>query len=631
MSAVGSSLGNEASNYRRNKIGSGSWTYIRDEESAPAMPEDPSGAGWGGSHKDSPSSRNSYSVPFIAQLPQPATPASSRSGSPAAARSRSGSGLGGGSLSGSSSPGYSVREASPVGAMPRSPLSRNNRGLDSSYPSSSYGEHVAPARALVQQASEAESQPTSGLARSIVCRSCYALVVLGSLGVVFGAGGGLAAVWGGASSERAGGMTEAGRDSGDAAATADTEYDEEGRTTTSPPGFALGIDGLCDLEAPLPNSTHPLWELDPLWRRACEQNNRPINFWQYPEDRNWCWIGFKYQCHADLKNHRPWKEIQFNAAKLGYAPSGEDSRYSPIEKSEVCDIPEAGRARGWTYRERAEARTWFKNNVAVYVLGLQSAVERWNTAHARLQELDIYGTHIYGVDMREEGIENFAKKQGWIPEEYNFTHAQQVAYSDKHQMGPILGTMGCATAHFKAHEKVLADGMPLAVVLEDDSKVDEDFVERIWDLVHRELPCDWEVASLYSRCPFGTCVSRHLMRVQPDTNEPFWRCRQGVNWGMQGTLYRTSKLRGIHKFWKPTVFDSDRPHCMDLDVALASISDKVAYYAVPSVQEPGFLIEMDQGSARWSINQAGTTQKPTGPTTTTIPMAVPRLLPPGAF
>jgi len=209
-----------------------------------------------------------------------------------------------------------------------------------------------------------------------------------------------------------------------------------------------------------------------------------------------------------------------------------------------------------------------------------------------------------------------AKAQGWVPAAWNRTRAQEIAYDDRQMFGPLLGTLGCASAHFKAHQKVLADGSPLAIVLEDDVRVEDDFVERVWHLVLKELPCDWEVTSLYSRCPYGTCVSEHLARVHPDYDEPRWRCRQGVNWGMQGVLYRTEKLRGFSQRWMDTVFDESRPHCLDVDVALASISDKVAYYAVPSVQEPGFLTEMNGGSARWDINQNSDTTKAPDPTTT---------------
>merc|ERR1719401_2319626 len=126
--------------------------------------------------------------------------------------------------------------------------------------------------------------------------------------------------------------------------------------------------------------------------------------------------------------------------------------------------------------------------------------------------------------------------------EYNFSRAQEAAYTQKHQMGSILGTLGCASAHFKVQMQALADMSPLALVFEDDSWPEDDFVERLWSLVEEELPCDWEVTSLMSTCPYGMCVSRHLTRVQPDGNEPELGCRQGVNWGMHGMLYRTSSL-----------------------------------------------------------------------------------------
>merc|ERR1719414_1189520 len=88
---------------------------------------------------------------------------------------------------------------------------------------------------------------------------------------------------------------------------------------------------------------------------------------------------------------------------------------------------------------------------------------------------------------------------------------------------------------------------------------------------------------------------------------------------MHAVLYRTQALADIQILWKQAVFDEERPHCMDVDVALASISDRVGYYAVPSVQDPGFLRETNHKSARWDINMAGTT---TG-TTTPLPPGAP--------
>lgn len=360
---------------------------------------------------------------------------------------------------------------------------------------------------------------------------------------------------------------------------------------------------------------HKLWNADPLMRQVCETKNAKDNWWQYNRGRDWCWLGLKSQCHADLKGHRSWQNITAWGVAEGKIPLPRISLFEPIENPQVCDRPYHGAARRWSLMERAQAREWFRNHCAVYVLGLKSATKRWETTRARLEELGIWATHINGVDMRVDGILEQAKAQGWVPKTWNQSFAQVVAYDDKQKFGPLLGTLGCASAHFKAHQKILSDGSPLAIVLEDDVVVEDDFVERVWSLVLEELPCDWEVTSLYSRCPYGTCVSKHLMRVQPDFAEPFWRCRQGVNWGMQGILYRTDRLRGFQNRWAETVFDEQRPHCLDVDVALASISDEVAYYAVPSVQEPGFLREMDGGSARWDINQDSDTTKPPSPST----------------
>jgi hypothetical protein len=120
--------------------------------------------------------------------------------------------------------------------------------------------------------------------------------------------------------------------------------------------------------------------------------------------------------------------------------------------------------------------------------------------------------------------------------------------------------------------------------------------------VTEELPCDWQAVSLNSRCPFGRCISPHLSRVQPDANEPQWRCRHGVNYGFQGMLYRTNEIENLQRVWKPVVFNESQPHCLDVDVALASISDQVQFYAVPASQNPGFLREVSEGSSRVDIN-----------------------------
>merc|ERR1711953_1173651 len=99
----------------------------------------------------------------------------------------------------------------------------------------------------------------------------------------------------------------------------------------------------------------------------------------------------------------------------------------------------------------------------------------------------------------------------------------------------------------------MLNGSEFSLVFEDDIWPEEDFIPRLWKLVQEELPCDWHVVSLLSRCAYGTCVSPHLSRVSPDINEPAYRCHAGVNWGMHGILYRTSALKQLQATWKSVV------------------------------------------------------------------------------
>lgn len=369
----------------------------------------------------------------------------------------------------------------------------------------------------------------------------------------------------------------------------------------------------CNTSAPIPVPAMRTWDLPDSWKRVCEMKNRNE---KYPYERNWCWVGLNTMCHWNLKSHNSWASFQEMASSQGYAPPARDQPFSPLENPEICDRPENGAIRNWTAEEKETARRWFKDNVAVYVLSLPGLGDkRWKMIRQRLDELQIWATRVPGVDMRMPGALDAAKGEGFVLEKFNFSKAQSTAYLWKHQMGSILGTVGCAAAHFKAQTKVIADGSPLAIIMEDDSWPTEDFVPRLWSLVREELPCNWEVTALLSRCGYGRCISPRLMRVMPDANEPAWRCHQGSNWGMHAVLYNVARLPRLQPLWQRTVFNEDRPHCMDVDVALASISDKVAFYAVPAVQDPGFVKENNHRSARWDINQAAsstTTKTTTG-------------------
>merc|ERR1712194_507863 len=106
------------------------------------------------------------------------------------------------------------------------------------------------------------------------------------------------------------------------------------------------------------------------------------------------------------------------------------------------------------------------------------------------------------------------------------------------------GIVGCAMAHFKAQAVAERGTLPLALILEDDTSLADDFIVRLHRLM-QEAPCDWSVISLKSQCPFGECISEHLARVLPDVNIPAERCHHGVNYGFYAMLYKRDELRAV--------------------------------------------------------------------------------------
>lgn len=146
---------------------------------------------------------------------------------------------------------------------------------------------------------------------------------------------------------------------------------------------------------------------------------------------------------------------------------------------------------------------------------------------------------------------------------------------------------------------------PLVLILEDDVWLEDDFKLKLRNLLRDEVPCDWDVISLRSQCPYGVCVTPHLTRVQPDGNEPEEMCRHGVNYGFYAMLYRAGALIPVANALHRQIWNNSRPGCLANDVALAAISDRIAYYAVPSSQVPGFVQHTNRGSVRTELNHRG--------------------------
>jgi len=359
-------------------------------------------------------------------------------------------------------------------------------------------------------------------------------------------------------------------------------------------------------------------EEGPRWEVSQEENERCFKLYaQYTNrhgnnqsGRNWCWVSYKdFGCHRTFYGQFTWADGR-DKSVLYLGDDLMSRHFSPLRKPEICDRRHLGSLPRWSQTEWKMAYEWFEENVRVYILSLPISTARRKRASARFHKLHIPFTFVKGVDLREKGSLREVTEEGLMPTTFNISLAQAEALRSENNMGgegSIVGTVGCAAAHFRAldHAVRLASGRPLAVVFEDDVDPVDDFVPRLWHVVTQELPCDWQAVSLSSRCPYGECISPRLTRVRPDINEPEWRCRHGVNYGFQAVMYRVSEIERIERHWKDTVFDAKRPHCLDVDVAMASISDKVRFYAVPEVQVPGFITFVTEGgSSRLSINRA---------------------------
>lgn len=358
--------------------------------------------------------------------------------------------------------------------------------------------------------------------------------------------------------------------------------------------------GFCNpqVQPPLPQS--PAFDMPGDWWYTCHgQGAQPVppppsEVEKYPGEQNWCWNWMKHKGCKDVVAKSNWKDAQQATFVAGLAPDPSIVPMVPVQNPELCEDYNLG-ATVQAYPQDIEAaKAWLAANVAIYVITLPAETERQQFMQTRMDELGIQFSFLPGVDLRVPGSYAQAKTDGIIPMDFNYQAA------DANIGDGIAGMVGCASAHLSAMLTITTNGQqqPLAVVLENDVRLEDDFAIKLYRLVSTEVPCDWEVVSLKSACPFGACITQHLTRVMPDPNEPEARCRHGVNYGFWGMLYKVQTLNELRAKITQRVWNPDVPHCLDIDVALASISDTVAYYAVPYWQAPGLLQMGGHGSTR---------------------------------
>lgn len=381
---------------------------------------------------------------------------------------------------------------------------------------------------------------------------------------------------------------------------------------------SLANAGMCNDSMPVPNHvTARAFTLKPEVLEWCQSDDaKPGGAWNAP-GRNWCWLNMKARaCYNQEEGDGlpNWWWAQEAAAKAGVAPKPEEALFEGLENPTLCDMPQNGASlTDVPAAELAVAVTWVAANVAMYVLNLPGSTVRWNKMRTRLRSLGFEPERIDGVNLGQIGGIPGAQAAGLIPKDWDYTKAMHgvrtmlstsdddAQYIVDDMMG--IGTVGCAAAHLNA-QRVGAQlskqaGKQLFIIMEDDVEVESDFAPRLHRILRDEAPCDWDAISLTSRCSYGICVAPHLSRVQPDGNEPETRCHNGVNFGMYGTLYRASQIRHIQNQLLPVMWNSSHPGCLPIDVAMAAVSDRMSYYAVPHTQRPGL---MHEATASWAAS-----------------------------
>lgn len=377
------------------------------------------------------------------------------------------------------------------------------------------------------------------------------------------------------------------------------------------PGLRPNVH-FCNADAPLPaySITPRTFDLPQEWKTRCAELTQHPNGAATYKDRNWCWAWMKFEGCLWTHGHWSWWEAQERLSQQGKAPDPHNWPFTPLLNASLCERPVLGETRALPPDMLLQAREWVQKNIAVYVLNLPSETSRYQKMLAKLQLLGMNATRVFGVNLGNPGELEEVQKEGLMPTDFNVAEAQREAAKD---MGGITGTIGVASAHFRALNAAY-DGRkekPLALIMEDDTELVDDFAIKLWRVL-AEAPCDWLAISLKSRCPYGECVTSHLTRVRPDGNEPSERCHHGVNYGFYAMLYRANSLDVVRHALNRTVWRENRPHCFDIDVALASISEEVPYYAVPAAQQPGLLHEGHQGSSRYALNSAKLPSKQDG-------------------
>lgn len=118
---------------------------------------------------------------------------------------------------------------------------------------------------------------------------------------------------------------------------------------------------------------------------------------------------------------------------------------------------------------------------SIFVISLLNSTDRQQAISKQLARHALSFTWLDGVDGRRMSADERASVYS----------AQRAESEGGRQLN--AGEIGCALSHQKVYRQMLAEGLPLALVLEDDAALDSDFAKRLHEICEET---DWQAVDL---------------------------------------------------------------------------------------------------------------------------------------
>eukprot|EP00451_Oxyrrhis_marina_P026216 CAMPEP_0204341736 /NCGR_PEP_ID=MMETSP0469-20131031/23579_1 /ASSEMBLY_ACC=CAM_ASM_000384 /TAXON_ID=2969 /ORGANISM="Oxyrrhis marina" /LENGTH=1401 /DNA_ID=CAMNT_0051326507 /DNA_START=248 /DNA_END=4453 /DNA_ORIENTATION=- len=285
---------------------------------------------------------------------------------------------------------------------------------------------------------------------------------------------------------------------------------------------------------------------------------------------NGCWLAMQsvasMQTFGEHPEPIPWGMIQEQLALGGVTPPSSVFRLNPLIRPELCDHPSAPPALTGTL----EIRKW--------VQGLRVLVINETGRAADVQDeirgaLGIVAEVVSWVNLTDPAESLLGQHEGFVMDGFFAGVVDKVRDAER------------TATHFKALRMGMKGKQDQVLVLEDTASLGHDFASRVAATV-QATPCSWQVLSLRSELPYGECMNSFVSRVSPNLNSNSLLCNFGTNFRSVAMLYRRKHIQHVIDAVWPRSWNVATPACQSFDVALASTSRNIQYFAVPGFHHP---------------------------------------------